>query len=185
MNRIDKPISELSQAAVLLDQELHKFEELSDLASRIKLTSEKNIERATDALSKAAESQDRISGHVRALVGAIAAARERQEKDSATLMARAHEISARRTRYVELVQKMGALGAEAKEINVLLQASEKTRETVAAVQARLATVADGAEAISRLADAEEIEDLARQADSLRQQLQAARNKLSLLAEKLP
>ena len=61
MNRPDKPVSELSEAAVLLDQELRKFEELSDLASRIKLTSEKNIERATDALSKAAESQDRLA----------------------------------------------------------------------------------------------------------------------------
>ncbi len=184
MNKPDQPTSELSQAAVLLDQELRKFEELSALASRIKLSSEKNIERATDALSKAAESQDRISAHVRALVGAVAAARERQEKDSGTLLARAHEISARRTRFVELVQKMGALGAEAKEINLLLQASEKTRETVAVVQARLQGVADGAEEIARVADAEELEDLARQADSLRQQLQSARNKLNLLAEKL-
>lgn len=184
MNKPDKPSSELSQAAVLLDQELLKFEELSGLASRIKLSSEKNIERATDALSKAAESQDRISLHVRALVGAIAVASAQQEKDSATLMTRAHEISARRTRYVELVQKMGALGAEAKEVNVLLQSSEKTRETVAAVQARLAAVASGAEEIAKLADAEELEDLARQADSLRQQLQSARNKLNLLAEKL-
>lgn len=184
MNKLDKPVSELSQAAVLLDQELRKFEELSELATRIKLSSEKNIERATDALSKAAESQDRISLHVRALVGAVAAARERQEKDSATLMERAHEIAARRTRYVELVQKMGALGAEAKEINVLLQASDKTRESVLAVQGRLAVVASGAEEIARLADAEELEDLARQADSLRMQLQSARNKLNLLAEKL-
>ena len=184
MNKPDKAISELSQAAVLLDQELRKFEELSALASRIKLNSEKNIERATDALSKAAESQDRISAHVRSLVGAVAAARERQEKDSQTLMARAHEISARRTRFVELVQKMGALGAEAKEIHSLLQA-EKTKQTVAAVQARLEGVADGAEEIVRVAEAEDLEDLARQADSLRQQLQSARNKLNLLAEKLP
>lgn len=184
MNKPDKPVSELSQAAVQLDQELKKFEELSDLASRIKLNSEKNIERATDALGKAAESQDRISLHVRALVTAIAAAREKQEKDSAVLMARAHEIAARRTRYVELVQKMGALGGEAREINTALQASDKTRESVLAVQEKLAGIATGAEEIGKLANEEDLEDLSRQADSLRQQLQAARNKLNLLAEKL-
>ncbi len=184
MTKLEKPSSELSQAAVLLDQELRKFEELSQLALRIKLNSEKNIERATDALSKAAESQDRISLHVRALVGAIAVASAQQERDSALLMARAHEISARRTRYVELVEKMGVLGAQAKEINELLQSSGKNREGVAAVQERLTAVADGAGEIGRLAEAEELEDLARQADSLRQQLQSARNKLNLLAEKL-
>jgi hypothetical protein len=184
MNKPDKPTSDLSQAAVALDQELRKFEELSELASRIKLSSEKNIERATDALSKAAESQDRISLHVRALVGAIAVARERQEKDSATLMARAHEIAARRTRYVELVQKMGALGGEAREVNVALQASDKTRESVLSVQEKLARIAEGAEELGKLAAAEELEDLSRQADSLRMQLQGARNKLNLLAEKL-
>ena len=53
MTSTPKPTSELSAAAVLLDQELRKFEELSDLAGRIKLNSEKNLERATEALTRA------------------------------------------------------------------------------------------------------------------------------------
>jgi hypothetical protein len=99
-------------------------------------------------------------------------------------MARAHEIAARRTRYVELVQKMGALGGEAREVNVALQAADKTRESVLSVQEKLARIAEGAEELGKLAAAEELEDLSRQADSLRMQLQGARNKLNLLAEKL-
>lgn len=183
MNKPDKPVSDLSAAAVALDQELQKFEELSAAAARIKLNSEKNLERATDALTRAAESQDRIGGHVRALVGAVAAARERQEYDAEVLMARAHEIAARRTRYAELVQKMGALGGEAREVHALLQ-QERSKETIDAVNARLGGVFDKADELAKLAEGEDMEDLARQADSLRQQLQSARNKLNLLAQKL-
>lgn len=183
MTSTPKPTSELSAAAVLLDQELRKFEELSDLAGRIKLNSEKNLERATEALTRAAESQDRIAAHVRSLVAAVSAARERQEQDANALMARAQEISRRRTRFAEIVEQMAALGGVAKEIQTLLQ-QEKSKETVGQVQQRLQAAEERAGELARLAGDEEMEDLARQADSLRQQLQSARNKLNLLAQKL-
>ena len=74
MTRTDKP-SDLAEAALALDHELQRFEELSAGAARVKLSSEKNLERATEALARAAESQDRIRAHVQKMVGAIADAR--------------------------------------------------------------------------------------------------------------
>ena len=85
MGRDDKP-SELAEAALALDGELRKFEDLAEQAGRLKLSTEKNLERATEALTRAAESQDRIRGHVQDLVAAVAATRQRQEGDAAALM---------------------------------------------------------------------------------------------------
>src|SRR5258708_36587935 len=77
MTKSGKP-SELAEAALALDQELRRFEELAEQAGRVKLSSEKNLERATDALARAAQSQDRIQAQVQKLVAAVAAARQRQ-----------------------------------------------------------------------------------------------------------
>ena len=46
MERPDKP-SDLSEAALALDRELRRFAELADQAGRLKLNTEKNLERAT------------------------------------------------------------------------------------------------------------------------------------------
>src|SRR5438105_4652876 len=66
--------SELSEAALALDHELRRFEELSEQAAKLKLNTEKGLERATDALARAAQSQDRMSAMVQKLVEAVAAA---------------------------------------------------------------------------------------------------------------
>ena len=63
MTKTDQP-SELAGAALALDRELRRFEELSAQAGKVKLNTEKNLDRATEALSRAAESQDRIGAHV-------------------------------------------------------------------------------------------------------------------------
>src|SRR5690242_11297737 len=114
MTKDDKP-SDLSEAALALDHELRRFEDLSAQAARIRLNTEKNVERATDALTRAAESQDRISARVQQLVAAVAAARQKQEADAAALVARAQQIAERRTRFGEVLQRMARLGQMAKE----------------------------------------------------------------------
>lgn len=180
MTKADKP-SELAEAALALDRELRRFEELSGQAAKVKLNTEKNLERATEALTRAAESQDRIGAHVQELVKAVAAARQRQEQEAAALMARAKEIAARREQFGELLRKMGGLGQMAKEIQELLKAD---RRDLGEVQARMDKVAEGAAEIGRAAQEQEMEELARQAEVLRQQVMAAKNKLGLLAKKV-
>ena len=172
--------SELAEAALALDRELHRFEELSGQAAKVKLNTERNLERATEALSRAAESQDRIGAHVQQLVKAVAAARQRQEQEAAALMARAQEIAARRGQFSELLQKMGGLGQMAKEIQELLKSEQRD---LAAVQERMDRVAEGAAEIGRAAQEQEMEELSRQSEVLRQQVLAAKNKLGLLVKK--
>ena len=170
----------LSEAALALDRELRRFDELSAQATRIKLTTEKSVERATEALTRAAECQDRIHAHVQQLVAAVGAARLKQETDAAALMRRAEQIAARRNEFADVLQRMAGLGQMAKEVQDSLRAGPSGIEDV---QGRMQTIAEEAADIARVAGEKEMEDVARQADVLRQQILAALNKVALLAGK--
>jgi len=172
--------SDLSEAALALDHELRRFDDLAAQAAKIRLNTEKNVERATEALSRAAESQERINAIVQKLVKAVTDARQKQESDAAALIARAQEIAARRKQFAEVLQRMAGLGQMAKEVQELLKAGPGNFEDV---QQRMQKVADAAAEIGKAAQEQEMEDLARQADVLRQQVLSARNKVSLLAKK--
>ena len=172
--------NELSEAALALDRELQRFEELADQAARLKLTTERSVERATEALTRAAESQDRIQAHVQQLVAAVGSARQKQEADAAALMARAEQIAARRKEFADVLQRMAALGQMAKEVQEALQAGPGG---IAGLELRMQKIADEAAEIALTARQKEMEEVARQADGLRQQLLAAKNKIALLAGK--
>jgi chromosome segregation ATPase len=176
MSKDTKP-SALGEAAITLDHELRRYEELSETAVKMKLNTEKNLERATDALARAAESQDRIHAHVQSLVQAVAGARQKQESDAQMLIARAHEIAGRRKEFADLLQRMAGLGQMAKEIQELLKGGAPAFDEV---DQRMAAVASGAAEIERDAADRQMEDLQRQAESLRAQVLSARNKISLL-----
>jgi len=179
VERPDKP-SELSEAALALDRELRRFADLADQAGRLKLNTEKNLERATEALTRAAESQDRINAHVQQLVAAVSVTRQKQESDAAALMKRAEEIAGRRKEFAEVLQRMAGLGGMAKEVQEALKAGSAA---VDEVQSRMQKIADEAADIGRIAQEKEMDDVARQAEVLRQQILAARNKVALLSPK--
>jgi len=101
VDRPDKP-SDLSVAAFALDRELRRFADLADQAGRLKLNTEKNLERATRRLTRAAESQDRINAHVQQLLAAVSVTRRKQESDG-------------RGYYKTLHLKMTHYGIEARE----------------------------------------------------------------------
>lgn len=170
---------ELAEAAVLLDHELRRFEELAGQAGRVKLSSEKSLKTATEALQRAAESQDRISAQVQKLSAALVAARQQQEKDAAALMARAQQIAARRGEFAQVLEQMAALGQMAKEVQEGLKAGADLGQ----IAERMQKVADDAAALQRAAEEKGIEDVARQAETMRAQVLAAKNKVALLEKK--
>jgi len=172
--------NELSEAALALDRELRRFDDLAEQAARLKLNTEKNLERATEALTRAAESQDRINGHVQRLVAAVGVAREKQESDARALMARAEEIAARRKEFAQILDRMAGLGGMAKEVQEALKTGPGA---IGRVQERMQQIADEAGEILRAAQEKEMEDVARQAEVLQKQVLAARNKVALLAGK--
>jgi len=169
----------LGAAAAALEAELHRFEQLAELAARLELKSQKNLERAVRATEDAAAAQARVADRVRDLVEQIAQARERQESQSRNLEDRAKEIQSRRELLEALLARFAALGTEAAEVNALLKQGGR----VADAEERLGRVAASAEELLRDAERDGFEDAVRQADSVRQQSLSARNKLKLLREK--
>jgi len=98
----------------------------------------------------------------------------------AALMARAEQIAARRKEFADVLQRMAALGQMAKEVQDALTAGA---DGIDDLQSRMQKIADEAAEIALTARQKDMEDLARQADGLRQQILAAKNKIALLAGK--
>jgi len=110
----------------------------------------------------------------------VGEARKKQETDAAALVSRAEQIAARRKEFADVLQRMAGLGKMAKEVHDALQAGPSGMD---AVQERMQQIADEAAEIARTAQEKEMEDVARQAEVLRTQVLAARNKVALLAGK--
>jgi len=152
---------------------------------------EKNLHQAARALSELEQSEGRLGEHLRALVDAIATARERQEKQSQGVRARAEQIRQRTESLTQLLERLAALGAAAGDVNRLVQqvaasageAGAPERIDDAAfreIQDRLGRLAEDSGELARAAQADEFGDLGTQAESLRLQLLSARNKFVLL-----
>jgi len=111
----------LAAAAEDLDRELSRYEALAGRIQHERLDSEKNLHQAARALSELEQSEGRLGEHLRALVDAIATARERQEKQSQGVRARAEQIRQRTESLTQLLERLAALGAAAGDVNRLVQ----------------------------------------------------------------
>jgi len=179
----------LASAAEDLDRELSRYEALAGRIQHERLDSD--LHQAARALSELEQSEGRLGEHLRALVDAIATARERQEKQSQGVRARAEQIRQRTESLTQLLERLAALGAAAGDVNRLVQqvaasageAGAPERIDDAAfreIQDRLGRLAEDSGELARAAQADEFGDLGTQAESLRLQLLSARNKFVLL-----
>ncbi|WP_426755667.1 hypothetical protein [Myxococcus sp. Y35] len=197
MSKRDKPQdSELVMAARALDAELGRFESLAEQLQQAPLQSEKHLERASAMLKGLADLDEQLRLHVTALVGVISKMRDRQQAQAEAVHLRAQELQQRTEVFKELLVRYGAMGQSAGELNVQMQQFAQRRQEAQtpeqnaalagdfqALQARMTQVADEAQALTRAAEEQAFHDVARQADSLRQQLLSARNKMALLQKR--
>lgn len=185
--------SELVVAARALDAELARFESQAEQLEKAPLQSEKHLERASAMLQGLADLDEQLRGRVTALVGAISKVRDRQQAQAEAIHLRAQELQRRTEVFKDLLVRYGALGQNAGELNVQMQQFAQQRQaaktpeenaalagTFQALQERMSLVADEAHSLAQAAEEQAFLDVARQADSLRQQLLSARNKMSLL-----
>lgn len=190
--------SPLLAAAEAFDAELERFAHLTETAGHGNLSSQKALERAAETLKEIADCEEEMQAHARALMAALGAAREQQETQAALASQRAEEVRTRTAVYSGLLERFKGLGAEAAELNAMGQnLSARKREGAAAAGAeaprdpalasglrelsqRMSEVAEHAQGLITAAREADFEDVARQAESLRQQLLAARNKVQLL-----
>lgn len=203
MTKTDKKSdkSGLVGAAEALDAELRRYEGFVEALGRTALSSQKALERAAATLKEVADCDDRLGLRARELIDAITAAREKQQAQAHAVHARAIELSERVETWKELMRSYEGLSQDAASVNALIQTSlapavqsrkaeggapdlgEAAIAGLEEAHAKLGSLAEAAEALAVRAQDKGFPDVAREADAVRQQLLAARNKLGLLRKK--
>jgi hypothetical protein len=187
--------SELMAAAQAFDEELDRFGKLAEAVNRGPLNSQKTLERTAHVFDDIGQAEKRLSEVAQALVTALNAARQKQESHAAAIQRRASLFEQRTATAAALLQRYGAMGQKAADLNELaLDIAAKSSNgdgvgtdllgALAQLRTRMAEVAEGASNLTAAARGEDFEDIARQADSLRQQIVAADGKVAAIEKSL-
>lgn len=179
--------SDLAATAEALAAELSRYEALAAGLLRERLDSEKQLRRAAQALAELERTEERLGGRVEALVGAINQAREGHATRAEAVGLRALEIRRRGEVLGGLIERWKLLGEAAAQVNALVKTlrdhlpeAAGLAAALADVETQLTALSDEAGRLGAAAGGEGFTDLARQAESLRQQLLALHGKLRLL-----
>jgi hypothetical protein len=182
-------IPPLVAAATAVDEELSQYDQLARDAKRVELDSEKSLARVARILEAATTRQPHIQEKLRALVREIEAAQGRQQASLDALVEVSRALAARAGELETLLGRFASLGESAKAVNQLtgeLAARKSGGATdgelldgLRTLESRIETVIVDADGLAKDAEQNQWPDIARQADAIRQQVAAAKNKLSL------
>ncbi|MBM7117466.1 hypothetical protein [Archangium primigenium] len=188
--------SELVKAAAAIEEELRTFESLAQEVRTGPMSAQKHLEKMGKLLTSVADCDERLVAHMRALLGVLNGWRDRQQALAQEVNVRAQALQERTRVYQTLMERFAALGQEAGGLSANMQelasrtqggAPVKSEELILSLQAvneKMAQVAEGARVLAADAQAQDFADIARDAESLRQQLLSALNRAHLLQQKL-
>jgi uncharacterized protein YoxC len=190
--------SELVNIAKAIEEELRKFESLAEDVRNSPLRSQKHLEKMGKTMHAVADCDERLVGHMRTLLGVLNTWRDRQQALATEVNSQAKVLQERTSIFQALMERMGALGQEAASLSKHVQdlfgraqqpseAPMKAEELISALQSvneRMLTVAETAKQLASDAETQDFADVARDAESLRQQILSAHNRANLLQQKL-
>jgi chromosome segregation ATPase len=183
-----RPLSELATAAGELEAEIDKIDALTRRLAKLELDSRKNILSAAELMKEAADGHGRFATQLGAVVDAVNALRARQNESAGALNEMAANLDSRRQTFEALEERFGALAQEARRVTELFQEKPADGESRDGLLAKmrsageaLAPVIESARSLATDAGEAKLSDLQRDADGLRQQLQALANKLKQAA----
>jgi len=194
-----KDDAEIVQVAEAIERELCALEDASRAAQNLRLHNERSLEKAGKTLQEALRLQEALGAGLTALTQAMGRMAERQQVAINRLAVRAQEIQAQTQRLTDHMNRFAELGAKAGEATSILQAlpppygSGTAHQTASAgppeellqVDVLLAAVSAEAKELAASADEADLSDIAREAGSLRQRVDAARGQLALLSQGRP
>ncbi len=188
----DKPEVPLTQAASAFEAELERYAQIAAEIERAPLTSEKGLNRAKKALRESADCQERLGAALHALLAAMETSRNKQHRCMEQTLDAARRVQARAEEYGRLMERFAGLGQRAKDVNepvsavvVRQEAGAPPEEILAGLReilVRTEAVIVEAEGLSKDASEAGWAEIAREADSLKQQVASARNRV-LIAER--
>lgn len=192
------PGGPLALAAAALENELRRYDETAADLEKMALTSDKTLQRARKVLEECAAHQERLSTLLPEFAQAMQIAQAKQQECMETTARATARIKERFENRMALLERVAALGQRAQEINGPVAAvmegdgEKKPAELLKSleeVSARTEAVIAEASEVHAAAQSGDWQDIARDTDALRQQLQSARNKILVaqrsVAERAP
>ena len=177
MAKAEKQTSDIVRAAQALEDEIVRLEALSRSVRKIRLSSDKALARAAAELNETLALPDQLAQRLQEVAAALGRMQERQQAALAPLAAFAGELQRRAQLFGEHMQRFGALGRAAGEVNAELAASQGDRAGFARAEARLQELSDSARAVFEAARAADFPEIAREADVLKQRMASLRKRL--------
>jgi chromosome segregation ATPase len=178
----------VQEAAQQLENDLSRFEDTIAAAEQLQINAEKRLLRAGRLLEACASHEAEIANHLQALANAMVAAQSRIQSCMERTAQLARRVEARAATRAQLVERIAELGRKAAALgSAAVQRQNGATPTATDLAEVLGAVAAGAEELLREAEqlardasSSEWADVARDADSLHQQLKAARAKIVAL-----
>jgi hypothetical protein len=183
-----KDVPSLVAAAMALDDELRAFDEIARQAKDQRMNSQKTLGRTAAVLNESVEARARIEAGVRRLVTEIGGAQERQQRSVQALVEVAAELERRTKEREALLARFLGLGTSAASVNALAADLATRRqegaletevlELLREIQTKMSDVAAEADALAEAAEKDGWPEIARQADAVRQQVNAVKSKIA-------
>jgi hypothetical protein len=183
-----KDIPSLVAAAMALSDELRSFDEIARQAKEQRMNSQKTLSRTAAVLTESVDARARIEAGVRRLVAEIGEAQRSQEASGQMLVDVAGELERRTKNREALLARFAGLGTSAARVNAMAADLATRRqegavetellELLREIQEQMSDVATEADAVMKTAEEDGWPEIARQADAVRQQVNAVKAKLA-------
>ena len=189
-------LSDFGRASAALDKELIRFERLGHDIEIIDLESDKGFARGIELLTEIAQCRSELDTHMQEMSRALQLARVRNEKAEETISLRARALENRQMEVEKLQGRFKTLGESVHHLNVMVSefrnpnAELKTKDEQINLHTQLNraiepidVLVEQAKALVQDARSLNMKNLERNADTLRQSLQSAVNRLLLSTKK--
>lgn len=191
-----KSLSAFAQSALALDDEFNQFERLSRELERLSIHSDKGLERARALLGELDQCGQRIGKGMQTLATALDGSREQTEKAAQIVSSKSMAVQERQRETEQMLGRVKALGDMARQITTsvaqlrqpsVTDLSDADKQQIASrlpeINGQLGFLVEEARKLADDAQTANMKDLERHAQSLKQTLQAARNRLNLFVDK--
>ena len=188
MSKPKTETSALTAASAALEDGLARWESLVTESERLEPSSDKTLGRAKKLLEDSAACERELAQSLHAFVSAMQAVQERQRVCMERTSAAAQRLQDRVASRQALLDRFAQLGVRAGEINdpvaTVMEAigrgapAQELAGPLDDVVAKTEEVANEADGVAKSAREQKWDDIAREADALRQQILSVKKKLS-------
>jgi len=177
----------LSEAAAEFERELNRYEKIGNELSRTVVRSQKTLSRTQKLLGESTECEEELGRRLRVLLEAMNGARDKQQRSMEQTLAAAQNLQTRATEFTALLERVAELGTRAREtsepaVRAVSESVEGERgaallSSLESIGDRMTAIIRDAEQIAKDAEAGDWPDIAREVQSLRQQVISAHGRV--------